>query len=207
MTPMVTSKNRAFDSYCAWYKGMGLYKYRAQGGPRQHNFTSKNSNSVFIFIYTASYVNNRGSPEFCLRFLSNSLRVLEIGMKSVADVISAPIGLSWLAYCTGGYSLASTTTFQDPPGPCSLISCVHWHRYDVTCRSLPSSMVHINSLAHWGNSTTTYAQYCGNNGYTPYLICLYIYKELYVLYWLTFFSKFKWALKIFSMKSSFEITP
>ena len=38
------------------------------------------------------------------------------------------------------YSLASTTTFQNPR-PSSLISCVHWHRYDVTCRSLPSSMV------------------------------------------------------------------
>ena len=24
---------------------------------------------------------------------------------------------------------------------CSLVSCVHWHRYDVTCCSLPSSMV------------------------------------------------------------------
>ena len=26
------------------------------------------------------------------------------------------------------------------PRPCSLISCVHWRRYDVTCHSLPSSM-------------------------------------------------------------------
>ena len=27
------------------------------------------------------------------------------------------------------------------PRLCGLVSCVHWHRYDVTCRSLPSSMV------------------------------------------------------------------
>ena len=32
--------------------------------------------------------------------------------REVADVISAPIGLSW-SDCTGGYSLAYTTTFQD----------------------------------------------------------------------------------------------
>jgi len=27
------------------------------------------------------------------------------------------------------------------PSPCSQISCVHWRRYDFTCRSLPSSVV------------------------------------------------------------------
>ena len=29
------------------------------------------------------------------------------------------------------------------PRPCSLISCVHWRRYDVMCRSLPSSMSYL----------------------------------------------------------------
>ena len=32
------------------------------------------------------------------------------------------------------------------PCPCSLISCVHWRRYDVTCRSLPSSMDYEEDL-------------------------------------------------------------
>jgi len=33
------------------------------------------------------------------------------------------------------------------PRPCSLISCVHWRRYDVTCRSLPSSMLYTVQIS------------------------------------------------------------
>ena len=63
--------------------------------------------------------------------LRQSYRYIESD-REVADIISAPIGLGW-SDCTGGCSLASTTTFQDrnkvvptgaAPSPCSLISCV-----------------------------------------------------------------------------------
>ena len=60
--------------------------------------------------------------------------------REVADVVSAPIEHSWSDW-TGSYIVLPVQPHFRTPCPCSLISCVHWRRYDVMCRSLHFSMV------------------------------------------------------------------